>query len=37
MDFMKRVFDAREHQLTRRPGGKIRHAVLTIDGARGPG
>jgi PhnB protein len=32
IDFMKRTFDAREHQLGRRPDGKIFHADLTIDG-----
>lgn len=33
IDFMKRTFDAREHQLGRRPDGRIFHADLTIAGA----
>lgn len=33
MEFIKRVFDAKEHQITRRPDGKIWHADLTIAGA----
>jgi PhnB protein len=33
IDFMKRTFDAQEHQLGRTPDGKIWHADLTIDGA----
>jgi PhnB protein len=31
--FMKRAFDAQEHQLGRRADGKISHADLTIAGA----
>ena len=31
--FMKRAFDARDHQLARKPDGKVWHADLTIDGA----
>jgi PhnB protein len=33
IEFMKRTFDAREHQLGRRPNGDIWHADLTIAGA----
>lgn len=33
IDFMKRTFDAQEHQLGRRPDGRISHADLTIAGA----
>lgn len=31
--FLTQVFDAKEHQLARRPDGKVWHADLTIDGA----
>jgi PhnB protein len=33
LDFMKGAFDAREHQITRRPDGRIWHADVTIAGA----
>jgi len=33
IDFMKRTFEAQEHQLGRRPDGAIWHADLTIAGA----
>jgi PhnB protein len=33
VDFMKGTFDAQEHQLGRRPDGKIWHADLMIAGA----
>jgi PhnB protein len=33
IEFMKRTFDAQEHQLGRRPNGDIWHADLTIAGA----
>ena len=33
IQFLTRVFDAKEHQITRRPDGKVWHADLTIAGA----
>ena len=33
IDFMTRTFDAQQHQLGRRPNGKIFHADFTIAGA----
>ena len=33
VEFMKRAFDAKEHQVTRRADGKIVHADVTIAGA----
>ncbi len=33
IQFLTRVFDAAEHQITRRPDGKVWHADLTIAGA----
>lgn len=32
IQFLRRVFDAKEHQLARRPDGKVWHADLTIGG-----
>ena len=33
INFLKKVFDAQEYQLGRKPDGKVWHADLTIDGA----
>ena len=33
LEFTKRAFGAREHQIARRPDGRIWHADVTIDGA----